>query len=53
MSKNAPAFTENTIERLMKSSSVYVVSPVPAYCPQFLLEQYKFEQVGVIWKVVE
>ncbi len=53
MSKNAPAFTENTIERLMKSSSVYVVSPVPAYCPQFLLEQYKFEQVGIIWKVVE
>jgi len=53
MSKNAPAFTENTIERLMESSSVYVVSPVPGYCPQFLLEQYKFEQVGIMWKVVE
>jgi len=52
-SKNAPAFTENTIEQLMESSSVYVVSPEPGYCPQFLLERYKFEQVGIIWKVVE
>jgi len=53
MSENAPAFTENTFERLMESSSVYVVSPVPGYYPQFLLEQYKFEQVGIIWKVVK
>jgi hypothetical protein len=53
MSENAPAFTDDTIEQLMESSSVYVVSPVPGYCPQFLLEQYKFEQVGIIWKVVK
>ncbi|MBA7632700.1 hypothetical protein ES703_40252 [subsurface metagenome] len=53
MSENAPAFTEDTIEQLMEKSAVYVVSPMPGYCPQFLLEQYKFEQVGIIWKVVE
>ena len=52
-SKNAPALTEDTIERLMENSAVYVVSPFPGYCPQFLLEQYKFKQVGILWKVVE
>ncbi len=51
-SKNAPVFTEDTIERLMENSSVYVVSPVQGYCPQFLLEQYKFKQIGVLWKVI-
>ena len=52
-SKNTPAFNENTIEQLMENSSVYVVSPIPGYCPQFILDQYKFEQAGIIWKVVE
>jgi hypothetical protein len=31
---------------------VYVVSPVPGYCPAFLLERYKFERKGVLWKVI-
>lgn len=52
-SENAPVFTEDTIERLIKSSPVYVVSPLPSYCPPFLLERYKFEQVGVLWKVID
>jgi len=50
--KDAPVFTEDTIEQLMENSAVYVVSPVPGYCPQFLLEQYKFKQIGVLWKVI-
>ncbi|MHC4159680.1 MAG: protein O-mannosyl-transferase family [Planctomycetota bacterium] len=53
MSENAPAFTEDAIERLMESSPVYVVSPLPGYCPPFLLERYKFKQVGILWKVVD
>ncbi|MHC4159480.1 MAG: protein O-mannosyl-transferase family [Planctomycetota bacterium] len=53
MSENAPVFTEDTIEWLMEISPVYVVSPLPSYCPRFLLERYKFKQVGVLWKVVD
>ncbi|UCF44273.1 MAG: DUF2723 domain-containing protein [Planctomycetota bacterium] len=53
MSENAPAFTEDTIERLMASSPVYVVSPLSGYCPSFLLQRYKFEQAGVLWKVID
>ena len=30
-----------------------VVSPLAGYCPQFLLEQYEFEQAGILWKVVD
>ncbi|KPJ65650.1 MAG: hypothetical protein AMJ43_10330 [Coxiella sp. DG_40] len=52
-SENAPIFTEDTIEQLMENSAVYVVSPFPGYCPQFLLEQYKFKQVGILWRVVD
>jgi hypothetical protein len=52
-SENAPALNKDTVAGLMDDSVLYVVSPVPGYCPQFLLEQYKFEQVGIIWKVVK
>ena len=52
-SENAPIFNEDTIEQLMENSAVYVVSPFPEYCPQFLLEQYKFKQVGILWRVVD
>jgi hypothetical protein len=31
---------------------VYVVSPVVGYCPGFLLERYKFERKGILWKVI-
>lgn len=52
-SENSPEFNEQTIEKLLAERSVYVVSPVDGYCPAFLLERYKFEQAGLIWKVVE
>lgn len=51
MSQNAPAFTKDTIEQLTENSTVYVDSVAEGYCPQFLLERYEFEQVGVLWKV--
>lgn len=44
--------TAETIGKLVAERAVYVVSPVPGYCPGFLLEQYKFEQKGVLWKVI-
>jgi len=52
-SENAPVLNEDTVAGLMNDSVLYVVSPVPGYCPWFLLEKYDFEQAGVLWKVVE
>ncbi len=43
----------DTIGRLMSERSVYVVSPVERYCPDFLLERYEFEKAGVLYRVVE
>ena len=51
-SRGAPEFNPETIGKLLAERSVYVVCPLPGYCPAFLLEQYQFKQAGVIWKVV-
>ncbi len=50
--KNPVVFNEQTVPKLLAEASIYVVSPLVEYCPQFLLEQYEFEQVALIWKVV-
>ena len=50
-SENAPVFNEYTIEKLLAESSVYVVSNIPPYCPEFVLDRYKLEPAGVIWKI--
>jgi hypothetical protein len=52
-SENSPELNEQTIEKFLAERAVYVVSPIDGYCPAFLLERYKFEQTGLIWKVVE
>jgi hypothetical protein len=41
------------IGKIFKERPVYVVSPLPGYCPCFLLEQYDFISEGVIWRVVK
>lgn len=46
-----PFPTEHNIEQLSATHSIYVVSPIRGYCPEFLLERYNFEQSGVIWKM--
>ncbi len=43
--------TEQNIEQLLTNYSIYVVSPVRGYCPQFLLERYDFVQNDGIWKI--
>jgi hypothetical protein len=43
--------TEQNIEQLLTDYSIYVVSPVRGYCPQFLLERYDFVQSDGIWKI--
>jgi hypothetical protein len=45
--------TADTISKMVAERTVYVVSPVGGYCPDFLLERYKFEKSGVFWKVVK
>jgi hypothetical protein len=45
--------TADTIGKMVVERTVYVVSPVVGYCPGFLLERYKFERKGVLWKVVD
>ncbi|MFB0525245.1 MAG: hypothetical protein ACETVZ_06860, partial [Phycisphaerae bacterium] len=52
-SKNAPSFNENTIEQLLKSRSVYVVSRQAGYCPSFVLDNYDLVPAGVLWLVVK
>jgi len=52
-SKNAPGFDVQTIRQLLQAGPVYVVSPQPGYCPEFLLENYDFVRAGILWQVVE
>jgi len=52
-SEHAPVLNENTVAGLMINSALYVVSPVKGYCLPFLLENYDFVRVGVLWRVVE
>jgi hypothetical protein len=51
--KNPIVFNEQTVPMLLQESSMYIVSPVEGYSPQFLREQYEFRQAGIIWKVVK
>ncbi|MBA7651758.1 hypothetical protein ES703_59577 [subsurface metagenome] len=50
---NLKDYDEDVIDKLFTERAIYVVSPVPGYCPKFLLEQYEFKQAGVLWKVVD
>ena len=52
-SKDAPTFDEHTIRQLLEAGPVYVVSPRPGYCPQFVLDNYNFIRAGVLWQVVK
>jgi hypothetical protein len=52
-SKNAPDFNEQTIGRLLKDGTVYVVSRRPGYCPAFVLDNYDLVPAGILWRVVE
>jgi hypothetical protein len=52
-STNGPVLNEQTAPALVRSSGLYVVSPVKGYCPAFLLERYEFVRQGLLWKVVE
>ena len=44
---------ESNFDKLFKEKTIYVVSPVKGYCPEFILDNYSFEKAGVLHKVVE
>jgi len=52
-SKGAPKFDEQSIGQLLKAGPVYVVSPKPEYCPQFVIDNYNLIRVGILWQVVK
>ena len=52
-SKDATKFDERTIGQLLEAGPVYVVSPRPEYCPQFVLDNYDFIRKGILWQVIE
>jgi hypothetical protein len=52
-SKDAPKFDEQTISQLLEAKPMYVVSPRPGYCPQFVLDNYKLIKAGILWQVVK
>jgi hypothetical protein len=52
-SDDAPVFDEHTIAELMRTSAVYVVSPMRSYCPEFVLDGYDTVKKGVLYQVVE
>ena len=52
-SENAPALTKDTVAGLMNDSALYVVSPLPGYCPEFILDNYDTIGSGVLHRVVQ
>jgi hypothetical protein len=52
-SPGAPVFDEKTVDELLPKVSIYVVSDVKGYVPQWLFDNYDFAKAGLIWKVVK
>ena len=44
--------TEQTIAKLVTERPLYVVSPVPGYCPDFVLEHFNFVPAGPLYRVL-
>lgn len=51
--KNPVQFDELTIPQLLTETSIYVVSPAPGYCPDYLLKRYDFVKAGSIYRVLD
>jgi hypothetical protein len=52
-SKDAPQFSEQTVDKLFSKRNIYVVSNLKGYCPDFLLESRKYKLIpeGILWRV--
>ena len=45
-------YSKKGLIEAISAGLVYVVSPLPGYCPAFILDDYAFEQAGVLYRVV-
>jgi len=52
-SAGAPPYSERTLEQSLGRRPVYVTSPRPGYCPEFVLGRYDLVQSGLLWRVVK
>ncbi|MHC4265643.1 MAG: protein O-mannosyl-transferase family [Planctomycetota bacterium] len=52
-SPNAFDLNQQDLETVTKKSQLYVVSPIPGYCPDYILNQFDFVKKGVIYKAVK
>ncbi len=51
-SPGAPEFSEASLDQLLTTRPVYVVSDQPGYCPSFLRENYGLRQRGHMFQVI-
>lgn len=50
---NLEQYNEGVIDEIFLNHSIYVVSPIRGYCPEFLIDRYDFTQNGVLWKAAD
>ena len=51
--ENAPEFNEQTIDKLFNEKNIYVISKEQGYCPDFIIDNYEFQQAGILWRIIE
>lgn len=44
--------TREALQAVLASDRVYVVSPIPNYCPEWLLDACRFEPTGIIFRAI-
>ncbi|MHC5076640.1 MAG: protein O-mannosyl-transferase family [Planctomycetota bacterium] len=49
-SLNAPDLNRENLDIITKDTQLYVVSPIPGYCPDYILEHFEFIKKGIIYK---
>jgi len=40
------------MQAVLKRRAVYTVTPLPGYCPGWVLEHYRFEKEGILYRIV-
>jgi hypothetical protein len=51
LANNNREYSSAEVEAYIRQRPFYVVSPLPGYCPDHLLQNYDFEKAGHLWKV--
>ncbi|HEX42494.1 MAG TPA: DUF2723 domain-containing protein [Phycisphaerales bacterium] len=51
-SDGAPQITPEIIDEIAATRTVYVVTPAPGYCPEYVLDRYEFAADGLLYRAV-